>query len=125
MSNDAIWETFDGLFKTLHRQGRQIEELTERVSELNQRLTAATTQNSTAAAPPVAQAPVIEGVTVLIRSPVTSPGYAVVRDGERLSFMPYAKPLPEDEFRELATWVLTQPELGPGCELIWKENENV
>lgn len=36
--SDVIWETFDGLFKTLHRNGRAIEELTKRVAELEQRL---------------------------------------------------------------------------------------
>ena len=33
-----IWETFDGLFKTLHRQGRRVEELEARVVELERRL---------------------------------------------------------------------------------------
>ena len=32
--SDIVWETFDGLFKTLHRQGRHVEELERRVSEL-------------------------------------------------------------------------------------------
>ena len=32
--SDVIWETFDGLFKTLHRQGRRVEELEARVVEL-------------------------------------------------------------------------------------------
>ena len=38
MSSDVIWETFDGLFKTLHRQGRRVEELEARVVELERRL---------------------------------------------------------------------------------------
>jgi hypothetical protein len=33
-----VWETFDGLFKTLHRQGRRVEELEQRVVELERRL---------------------------------------------------------------------------------------
>ena len=33
-----IWETFDGLFKTVHRQGRRVEELEARVAELERRL---------------------------------------------------------------------------------------
>ena len=36
--SDVIWETFDGLFKTLHRQGRRVEELERRVVELERRL---------------------------------------------------------------------------------------
>ena len=36
--SDVIWETFDGLFKTLHRQGRRVEELEARVLELERRL---------------------------------------------------------------------------------------
>ena len=33
-----VWETFDGLFKTLHRQGQRVEELERRVVELERRL---------------------------------------------------------------------------------------
>lgn len=33
-----IWETFDSLFKTVHRQGRRVEELEARVVELESRL---------------------------------------------------------------------------------------
>ena len=36
--SDMVWETFDGLFKSLHRQGRRVEELEQRVSELERRL---------------------------------------------------------------------------------------
>lgn len=36
--SDAIWEMWDGLFKTLHRQGRRVEELEARVVELERRL---------------------------------------------------------------------------------------
>ncbi len=36
--SDAIWETFDSLFKTVYRQGRQVEELERRVVELERRL---------------------------------------------------------------------------------------
>lgn len=38
MSNEYIWETFDGLFKTVHRQVRRVEELEARVAELERRL---------------------------------------------------------------------------------------
>ena len=38
MSNEYIWETFDGLFKTVHRQTRRVEELEARVAELERRL---------------------------------------------------------------------------------------
>ena len=36
--SDAIWETFDSLFKTVYRQGRLVEELEGRVIELERRL---------------------------------------------------------------------------------------
>jgi histone acetyltransferase (RNA polymerase elongator complex component) len=32
--SEVIWETFDGLFKTVHRQGRRIEELEQRIVAL-------------------------------------------------------------------------------------------
>ncbi len=35
---DYIWETFDSLFKTVHRQGRRVEELEARIVDLEQRL---------------------------------------------------------------------------------------
>jgi len=34
-----IWETFDSLFKTVHRQGRRVEELEARIVDLERRLT--------------------------------------------------------------------------------------
>ena len=37
-ANEYIWETFDGLFKTVHRQVRRVEELEARVAELERRL---------------------------------------------------------------------------------------
>jgi BMFP domain-containing protein YqiC len=36
--SDHIWETFDGLFKTVHRQGRRVEELEARITDLERRL---------------------------------------------------------------------------------------
>jgi BMFP domain-containing protein YqiC len=36
--SEFIWETFDGLFKTVHRQGRRVEELEARIADLEQRL---------------------------------------------------------------------------------------
>jgi BMFP domain-containing protein YqiC len=38
VSQEYIWETFDSLFKTMHRQGRRVEELEERVIDLERRL---------------------------------------------------------------------------------------
>lgn len=32
--NEHIWETFDSLFQTIHRQGRRIEELERRIAAL-------------------------------------------------------------------------------------------
>jgi len=36
--SDHIWETFDGLFETVHRQGRRVEELEARITDLERRL---------------------------------------------------------------------------------------
>ncbi|MBA3766461.1 MAG: hypothetical protein H0W99_05640 [Acidobacteria bacterium] len=36
--SDYIWETFDGLFKTVHHQGRRVEELEARIADLERRL---------------------------------------------------------------------------------------
>ena len=46
--SEYIWETFDGLFKTVHRQGRRVEELEARIADLEQRLNerAAATQKT-------------------------------------------------------------------------------
>ncbi len=38
MSSEYIWETFDSLFKTVHRQGRRMEELEARIVDLESRL---------------------------------------------------------------------------------------
>ncbi len=38
MSQEYIWETFDNLFKTVHRQGRRVEELEARIAQLERRL---------------------------------------------------------------------------------------
>ena len=44
MSTEYIWETFDSLFKTVHNQGRRVEELEARLADLEQRLTVAAAQ---------------------------------------------------------------------------------
>jgi len=36
--SDHIWETFDGLFKTVYGQGRRVEELEARITDLERRL---------------------------------------------------------------------------------------
>lgn len=36
--SDMLWETFDGLFKVLHSQGRRVADLEARVVELERRL---------------------------------------------------------------------------------------
>jgi phage shock protein A len=41
VSTEYIWETFDGLFKTVYAQGRRVEELEARITDLEQRLSAA------------------------------------------------------------------------------------
>ncbi len=36
--SEHIWETFDSLFKTVHRQGRRVEELEARIVSLERLL---------------------------------------------------------------------------------------
>jgi hypothetical protein len=36
--SDYIWETFDGLFKTVYAHGRRVEALEARIADLEQRL---------------------------------------------------------------------------------------
>ena len=36
--SDFIWETFDSLFKTVHRQGQRVQELEARLADLELRL---------------------------------------------------------------------------------------
>jgi BMFP domain-containing protein YqiC len=35
---EYIWETFDGLFKTVHRQERRVATLEQRIADLERRL---------------------------------------------------------------------------------------
>ena len=46
MSQEYIWETFDSLFKTVHRQGRRVEELEARIVDLERRLNEKAEQQS-------------------------------------------------------------------------------
>ena len=46
VSTEFIWETFDSLFKTVHRQGRRVEELEARIVDLERRLTERSTQQT-------------------------------------------------------------------------------
>jgi hypothetical protein len=55
VSTEYIWETFDSLFKTVHRQSLRVEELEARLSDLERRLeerNATTTTKPSAAAQP-------------------------------------------------------------------------
>lgn len=36
--SEHVWETFDGLFKTVYRQGRQVAALEDRIADLERRL---------------------------------------------------------------------------------------
>jgi hypothetical protein len=38
VNTEYIWETFDSLFKTMHRQARRVEELEARIQDLERRL---------------------------------------------------------------------------------------
>ncbi len=53
--SDAIWETFDSLFKTVYRQGRAVEELERRVVELERRLQERAGLNAVQPAPRAAE----------------------------------------------------------------------
>ena len=55
--SDFIWETFDSLFKTVHRQGRRVEELEARIADLERRLTERTVQQAKPAQPTVGEMP--------------------------------------------------------------------
>jgi hypothetical protein len=46
--SEYIWETFDNLFKTVHRQGRRVEELETRVADLERHLQARVQERPTA-----------------------------------------------------------------------------
>jgi hypothetical protein len=55
MDNSYIWETFDSLFKTVGRQGKRVEELEARITDLERRLSeAATTPERTQTKQPLA-----------------------------------------------------------------------
>ena len=53
--SDHIWETFDGLFKTVHRQGRRVEELEARIVDLERRLAERAGAAATAVVSPAQQ----------------------------------------------------------------------
>ncbi|HEY0406997.1 MAG TPA: hypothetical protein VGC89_14790 [Pyrinomonadaceae bacterium] len=55
MSQEYIWETFDSLFKTVHRQGRRVEELEARLVTLEGRLSEPSPRLETAPAQQQAQ----------------------------------------------------------------------
>lgn len=48
--SDYIWETFDGLFKTVQRQGLHLEKLEVRIVELERRLSDRSSTNDVATA---------------------------------------------------------------------------
>ena len=54
---DAIWETFDSLFKTVHRQGRRVEELEARIVDLERRLQERAVAQPKAVEPAMAEMP--------------------------------------------------------------------
>jgi BMFP domain-containing protein YqiC len=57
VSTDYIWETFDSLFKTVHRQGRRVEELEARVVDLERRLNERSVEQKTQKARIVGEMP--------------------------------------------------------------------
>jgi BMFP domain-containing protein YqiC len=64
--SDHIWETFDGLFKTVHRQSRRVEELEARITDLERRLA----ERAAVAAVNPAQQPKQAQTTTLSEMPV-------------------------------------------------------
>jgi BMFP domain-containing protein YqiC len=51
VSTEYIWETFDSLFKTVHRQGRRVDELEARIVDLERRLAERNAQQQPKSAP--------------------------------------------------------------------------
>lgn len=49
--SEHIWETFDGLFRTVHRQGQRVADLETRVAELERRLSERATLKEVAPLP--------------------------------------------------------------------------
>ena len=66
--SDHIWETFDGLFKTVHRQSRRVEELEARITDLERRL--AERAPVAAAVNPVQQPKQAQTTTTMSEMPV-------------------------------------------------------
>jgi BMFP domain-containing protein YqiC len=55
--SDYIWETFDSLFKTVHRQGQRIEALEAHIADLERRLIERVAQQSKPAQQTVSEMP--------------------------------------------------------------------
>lgn len=53
--SDFIWETFDGLFKTVNRQNRRVEELETRVADLERHLRERTYERTAQQPKPIEQ----------------------------------------------------------------------
>ena len=45
--SEFVWETFDGLFKTVYRQERRVEVLEQRIADLERRLQEQQTEERT------------------------------------------------------------------------------
>jgi hypothetical protein len=58
VSTEFIWETFDNLFKTVHRQGRRVDELEARIVDLERRLAERAAVKPAPAPAPVEELPV-------------------------------------------------------------------
>ena len=46
--SEFVWETFDGLFKTVYRQERRVEALEQRIADLERRLQEQSTDSESA-----------------------------------------------------------------------------
>lgn len=55
--SEFVWETFDGLFKTVYRQERRVETLEQRIADLERRLLEQTADTERASESSVAKFP--------------------------------------------------------------------
>jgi hypothetical protein len=118
VSSDIVWETFDSLFKTLHHQGRLIEQLTERLAKTEEQYRLLQGQlealRTFVAGPPAA----------VVRADPPERGYEVVKQGERVSFLYCEQPYDAEELQQITDSLRHQMD-DETVELRWREPEEV
>jgi hypothetical protein len=116
VSSDTVWETFDGLFKALHRQGRAVDALTERVAALEEK-------NRTLEGQLDALRTYVAGPSdAVVRADPPERGYEVVKQGERVSFLYCEQPYNAEELDAITASVRQQMD-DETVELQWREPE--